>query len=143
MKFKTMVGQYFQVQHSLVIAVKNYSTSVTINYGDILIIDTSNNDSTQSLMAVARTGSADSTLVVGVCCQVGGLAPLAMGDMCVYGFADVNVVSGSYSAGAYLGTSTTSGSAATGTYANGSALGKVLYNAGGTVTTTVAQICLH
>jgi hypothetical protein len=143
MNLKTMTAQLLHTDHAMVITVKNYSTSVTLAYGAVVIKDATNDDLTQAMPGVAVTTSADLTTVCGVICEPGGIAPGATGRMVVYGFADVTVVSGSYAAGAYLGTSTTSGAAATGTYARGSGLGTVWGNAGGTVTTTVAFIHRH
>jgi len=149
MNLLQMTGQILQTGHQLVITVRNYATSA-IPYGSIVILDATNNDTTQAMLGVKTTTSADSTIVCGVICEPGGIPaapastapPWSTGRMCVYGLADVLVVSGSYSAGAYLGTSTTAGSAATGTFATGSKLGKVWANAGGTVTTTIAFISL-
>lgn len=132
MKMKTQTGQIFQKDHGIVMTVKNYGTSDLAD-GSVLIIDETNNDTTQSMMAVKTTTSADATTVVGV---ANGIIPAGgVGEMTVFGMAKVLMVSATYAAGDYVGSSTTAGSGAKGTYARGSNIGKVI--TGGTNVTSV------
>lgn len=137
MKLKTSVGQIKLTDHGIVQTVK---AAAAVKYGDVVIIDTANNDPTTGYLSVATTASADSALVCGVITQLGGIAAGGVGDMMVMGFADVNVVSASHAVGSALTTSTTAGSADDGTETLLNLLGKVAYTAGGTVTSVIAWI---
>ena len=116
-----------------VITVANYGATA-INDMEILITDATNMDITQGLVAVKTTTSADSVAVCGaakgaipaaVTDSMGNVIP-GVGQMACGGLSKVRVAYGStFAVGAYLGTSTVAGEAATGTQAVQTGLGKV------------------
>jgi hypothetical protein len=116
----------------IVSTVYNYADT-PINDGECVILDAANIDATKPLAAVKTTTSADSVAVCGVAkgsipaatTQAGVTVP-GIGQIVTYGFAKVRVAYGSaFAVGAYLGTSSVAGEAATGTPAINTHLGKV------------------
>lgn len=140
MKFLTAVAAKKHVEHAVTMTVK--AAAGALNYGDIVIIDTTNDDTTNGLPCVKTTTSADSALVCGVISQPGGIALNGVGEMTLMGLAVVNTATASsnFAAGAALTTSTTAGAAADGTETLLNLLGKVWYSPNDTTTTVVAWV---
>lgn len=140
MKFRTSVGATVADDHNITMTVK--ADAGALNYGDVVVIDATNNDVKTGVPSVKTIASADSTIVCGVISQVGGIPKGGVGDMTVFGIAEVNVASATsnFVAGATLTTSTTAGAAATGTPTVASILGKVWYSPNDTTTVLFAWI---
>lgn len=131
-----------------VITVANYGTS-SIADQSILVDDATNMDTTQAYFAVTTLASADSVRVCGVAKgtipaaqTIAGVTVPGIGQMVVNGLTKVKVASASYSVGDYLGTSAVAGTAAKGTQAVNTSVGKVAI-AGTTVTSVWAWIGLN
>ena len=139
MKFKTNVGQIRHTDNGIVATVKS---SAALSYGDVVIIDTTNDSVTEGMPSVKTTTSADSALVCGVISQVGGIPAGGVGDMTVFGLADVNTATATsnFAAGAALTTSATAGAAADGTETLLNLLGKVWYSPNDTTKQLLAWI---
>lgn len=139
MKLKTSVGQLVHTDHGIVMTVKS---ALALAYGDIVIYDQTNNDTTTGIPSVQTTTSADSVNVAGVVVSPGGIAAGGVGEIMVFGFADVNTATATsnFAAGAALTTSTTAGAAADGTETLLCHFGKVHYSPNDTTTVLVAWV---
>lgn len=139
MKFNTAVGAFRHTDHGIVMTVKS---ALALNYGDIVIYDQTNNDTTTGIPSVQTTTTADSVNVAGVVCSRAGIPAGGVGEIMVFGFADVNTASATsnFAAGAALTTSTTAGAAADGTETLLCHFGKVHYSPNDTTTVLVAWV---
>ena len=128
MQIETSVGAFQHEGNGISMTVK--ATAGALNYGDIVIIDATNDDVTDGIPAVKTLAGADSALVCGVVCSPGGIEKGGVGKIGVMGLFRVNTATDStnFAAGAALTTSATAGKAADGAETLLNLLGKVWYS---------------
>jgi hypothetical protein len=121
---------------------KTVKSALALNYGDVVVIDSTNLDPATGMLSVATLASADSALVIGVVASPGGIAAGGVGEIGTHGFFRVNTASAStnFAAGAALTTSATAGKAADGTETLLNLLGKVAYSPNSTAAYVIAFV---
>jgi len=139
MKFTTSVGAIKAVNHGIVMTCK-FSTATA--YGDVVVIDVANSVVTEGMQTVKTLAGADSILVCGVCCTVGGVLAGGVGEVGMAGLFDVNTetATSNFAAGVALTNSATAGKAADGVETPLNLLGKVWFSPNNTTTQLTALI---
>lgn len=138
MKFKTMVGATLPQDLGITMMVK---AAEALKYGDVVILLGTTQELTTPYMVVAKS-AADSTTVVGVVCEPGGIASGGFGEIQVAGIAEVNVESAAYTVGNRINTNGGgAGTGAAGTAAAGKNIGIALE--AGTVTQLTCYLLIN